>query len=192
MAHHALDLLALWQAWEAECGARQDVPFWAVVWPAAQLLARVLQAEPDWVRGQTVLDLGCGGGVAGIAAVHAGAARVIAHDIDPVALAIAAQNATANAVTLTLARTPLLHGPCPVGTQCILVGDLFYERAAAAGLEAWLRTARGRGVQVLIADASRPFAPTTGVRCLRVARLATAWDVEGTPERTVRLLTLDA
>jgi hypothetical protein len=45
---------------------------------------------------------------------------------------------------------------------------------------------------VLIADASRPFAPTAGVRCLRAARLATAWDVEGTLERTVRLLTLEA
>ena len=68
VAHQAPDLLALWQAWEAESGMMQDVPFWAVVWPAAQLLARVLQDEPAWVRGKTVLDLGCGGGVAGIAA----------------------------------------------------------------------------------------------------------------------------
>jgi predicted nicotinamide N-methyase len=192
VAHHAPDVVALWQAWEEECGAIQDVPFWAVVWPAAQMLARVLQAEPAWVRGKTVLDVGCGGGVAGIAAAHAGAARVIANDIDPVALVIAAQNATANAVDLTLERTYLLHGPCPAGTQCILVGDLFYERAEAAVLWAWLRTACRQGVRVLIADASRPFAPTAGARCLREERLATAWDVEGTPVRTVRLLTLDA
>jgi predicted nicotinamide N-methyase len=131
VAHQAPDLLALWQAWEAESGAMQDVSFWAIVWPAAQLLACVLQAAPAWVRGKTVLDLGYGGGVAGIAAAQAGATRVIAHDRDPVALAVAARNATANAVALTLARTPVLHGPCPAGTQCILVGDLFYERAAA-------------------------------------------------------------
>jgi predicted nicotinamide N-methyase len=192
VAHHAPDPVALWQAWEAEYGAIQGVPFWAVVWPAAQLLARVLQAEPAWVRGKTVLDLGCGGGVAGIAAARAGAARVIAHDIDPVALAIAAKNATANAVDLTSECTSVLHGPCSEDTQCILVGDLFYERAAAATLWTWLRMARGRGVQVLIADASRPFAPTTGVRHLREERLATAWAWEGTHERTVRLLTLDA
>ena len=67
VAHHAPDVFALWQAWEDECGAPQTVPFWATVWPAAQLLARVVQAEPAWVRGQTVLDLGCGSGVAGIA-----------------------------------------------------------------------------------------------------------------------------
>ena len=191
-AHQAPDPVALWQAWEAECGAIQGVPFWAVVWPAAQLLARGLQAEPVWVRGQTVLDLGCGGGVAGIAAAQAGAARVIAHDHDPVALAIAAQHARANGVTLLLHGAPLLHAPCPAPITCILVGDLFYERAAASALWAWLRTAHQQGVRVLIADASRPFAPTAGVRCLREERLATAWAWEGTHARTVRLLTLDA
>jgi hypothetical protein len=54
-------------------------------------LARVLQAEPAWVRGQTVLDLGCGSGVAGIVALYAGTTRVVAHDIDPMALATAAK-----------------------------------------------------------------------------------------------------
>ena len=192
VAHHAPDVFALWQAWEEERGVQQTVPFWAVVWPAAQLLARILQAEPAWVRGQTVLDLGCGGGVAGIAARYAGATRVVAHDIDPVALAIAAQNATANAVELRLQGTPLLHGPCPASITCILVGDLFYERSEASALEAWLRTACRRGVQVLIADACRPFAPTAGVRCLWEERLPTAWAWEGTHARLVRLLTLDA
>ena len=54
-----------------------------------------------------------------------------------------------------------------------------------------MRTAYQQGVRVLIADASRPFAPTAGVRCLREERLATAWAWEGTYARTVRLLTLD-
>ena len=49
-----------------------------------------------------------------------------------------------------------------------------------------------QGVRVLIADASRPFAPTAGVRCLWEERLATAWAWEGTHARTVRLLTLHA
>lgn len=192
VAHHAPDVIALWQAWEDECGAPQAVPFWATVWPAGQLLAHVVQAEPAWVRGQTVLDLGCGSGVAGIAALYAGATRVVAHDIDPVALAIAAQNARANAVALLLHGTPLLHAPCPARITCILVGDLFYERSTASILWTWLRMAHRQGVRVLIADASRPFTPTAGVRCLREERLATAWAWEGTHARTVRLLTLDA
>src|SRR5919204_522967 len=191
VAHHAPDVFALWQAWEEECGAPQDVPFWATVWPAGQLLARVVQAEPAWVRGQTVLDLGCGSGVAGIAALDAGAARVVAHDIDPVALAIAARNARANAVELLLHGAPLLHAPCPARITGILVGDLFYERSTASTLWAWLCTAHRQGVQVLIADASRPFAPTAGVRCMWEERLATAWAWEGTHARRVRLFTLD-
>ena len=171
VAHHAPDVIALWQAWEDECGAPQAVPFWATVWPAGQLLARVVQAEPAWVRGQTVLDLGCGSGVAGIVALYAGATRGVAHDIDPVALAIAAQNARANAVDLLLHGTPLLHAPCPARITCILVGDLFYERATASILWTWLRTAYRQGVRVLIADASRPFTPTAGVRCLWAERM---------------------
>ena len=55
-----------------------------------------------------------------------------------------------------------------------------------------MRTAHRQWVQVLIADASRPLALTTGARCLREERLPTAWLWEGTHVRTVRLLTLDA
>ena len=145
------------------------------------MLARVVQAEPAWVRGQTILDLGCGSGVAGIGA----------HDIDLVALAIAAQHAQANTVELQQQGPPLLHAPCPACISCILVGDLFSERSTASALWAWLYTAHRQGVQVLIADASRPFVPTAGVRCLWEDRLATAWAWEGTPVRTERLLTLD-
>src|SRR5262249_7941032 len=128
-----------------------------------------------------MLDLGCGSGVAGIAA----------HDIDPVALAIAAQHAQAKAVELQQQGPPLLHAPCPACIACILVGDLFSERSTASALWAWLYTAHRQGVQVLIADASRPFVPTAGVGGLWEERLATAWAWEGPPVRTVRLLTLD-
>jgi predicted nicotinamide N-methyase len=40
------------------------------------VLARVVQAEPAWVRGQTMLDPGCGSGVAGIAAYDKGVSQV--------------------------------------------------------------------------------------------------------------------
>src|SRR5262249_37417617 len=122
-----------------------------------------------------MLDLGCGSGVAGIAA----------HDIDPVALAIAAQHTQANAVEQQQQGPPLLHAPCPACIACLLVGDLFYERSTASALWAWLYTAHRQGVQVLIAAAHRPCAPTAGVRCLWEERLATAWAWEGTHGRTV-------
>ena len=92
---------------------------------------------------------------------------------------------------LYLGQNEQTFAPCPARITCILVGDLFYERAAASALWAWLCTAHRQGVQVLIADASRPFVPTAGVRGLWEERLATAWAWEGTRPRTVRLLTLD-
>jgi len=104
--------------------------------PVASVLARVVQAEPAWVRGQTILALGCGSGVAGIGA----------HDIDLVALAIAAQHAQANTVELQQQGPPLLHAPCPACLSCLLVGDLFSERSTASALWAWLYTAHRQGV----------------------------------------------
>jgi len=91
-------VFALWEAWEQEAGRLCPVPFWAVVWPAAQVLARFILDQPDIVRGKEVIEVGCGGAVASIAACKAGARTVTANDVDPVALEIACQNAAHNRV----------------------------------------------------------------------------------------------
>ena len=117
-AHHAPDVIALWQAWEEECRAPQAVPFWATVWPAASCWPASCRPSPPGSRAD-----GAGPGLweRGVPASppSAGATRVVAHDIDPVALAIAAQNARANAVELLLQGAPLLHAPCPARITCI-------------------------------------------------------------------------
>lgn len=190
-AHQAPDVFALWQAWEEESGRKQDVPFWAVAWPAAQVMARWFQKHPEWVRGRIVLDLGCGGGVAGIAAAKYGAKRVYANDIDPPALEMCIRNAEANQVQLQVDGADLLERGWPGDTGLILVGDLFYERAMSDHLIDWLRRARRGGITVLIADSSRPFGPRTEVRLLEEETVATDWDLEGTRTRSVRLLTLE-
>lgn len=190
-AHQAPDVFALWQAWEEESGRKQDVPFWAVAWPAAQVMARWFHRHPEWVRGRIVLDLGCGGGVAGIAAAKDGAKRVYANDIDPPALEMCARNAEANRVHLQVDGADLLERGWPDDTGLILVGDLFYERAMSDHLIDWLRRARRGGIPVLIADSSRPFGPRTDVRLLEEVSVATDWDLEGARSRTVRLLTLE-
>ena len=58
-----------------------------------------------------MLDFGSGSGLAGIAAAKAGAAKVVATDIDSFALAAMALNAAANGVTLEFLAADL------VGTQ---------------------------------------------------------------------------
>ena len=53
---------------------------------------------PTWWPGASVLDLGAGSGIAGIAAALAGATTVLASDLDPFAAAAIALNAAANHV----------------------------------------------------------------------------------------------
>jgi ribosomal protein L11 methyltransferase len=50
--------------------------------------------------GDTVIDYGCGSGVLAIAAMKLGAARAVAVDVDPLALAAARYNASRNGVAL--------------------------------------------------------------------------------------------
>jgi len=71
-------------------------PYWAEIWPASVGLARLLMRGPD-LGGTTVLDVGCGLGLAGIAAGVRGA-RVTFGDREPDALAFARFNAERNGV----------------------------------------------------------------------------------------------
>ena len=65
--------------------------------------AMCLSALEEFVRpGVSVLDLGCGSGILGIAAARLGAARVLALDIDPQAVKATRENARINAVAALL------------------------------------------------------------------------------------------
>jgi ribosomal protein L11 methyltransferase len=65
--------------------------------PSTQLCLTALE---DYLQpGATVLDLGCGSGILGIAAARLGAARVVALDTDPVAVEATRQNAARNGVS---------------------------------------------------------------------------------------------
>ncbi|WP_345900187.1 class I SAM-dependent methyltransferase, partial [Martelella sp. UBA3392] len=75
-------------------------PYWAHVWAGGLALAHHIEAEPDCVRGRTVIDYGTGSGLVAIAAAKAGAREVIACDIDPLALEAASLNAALNGVEI--------------------------------------------------------------------------------------------
>jgi predicted nicotinamide N-methyase len=187
-AFQAPDVFAVWQAWEHESGRKQDVPFWATVWPAARLTAQYLGRNPGLVRDKTVLDFGCGGGMVAVAALKAGASRAIANDIDPAALWMAERNAKANGVSLGTEEKNLLEEPPSPDWDVISVADLFYEKPIAEAMLRWLALARRNGSRVYIADASRPFGPREGVETLLERTFATDSDLEGSSQRLVRLL----
>merc|ERR1719498_1199726 len=50
------------------------------VWPSSLALAKLITSAPSIVRGKRVLELGCGLGVIGLAAAHAGASEVLFTD----------------------------------------------------------------------------------------------------------------
>jgi predicted nicotinamide N-methyase len=119
--------------------------YWAFCWASGQVLARWLLDHPEQVRGRTVLDFGCGSGVAAIAAAKAGAARVLACDLDPDALLATARNAELNAVALELRGD---YAEIDEHIDLILVADVLYDRANLS----WLPRFLARAECVLVAD----------------------------------------
>ncbi len=99
-AHYAHSLTEVWEAAEALAGDTLPAPFWAWPWAGGIALARLLLDSPGHVRDRTVLDFGTGGGVAAVAAARAGAARIVANDIDAWALETCRSAAAANDVVI--------------------------------------------------------------------------------------------
>jgi len=162
--HLAEESLPIWQKTEDELGELNvPPPFWAFAWAGGQALARYLLDHPELTRGRHVLDLGTGSGLTAIAAKLAGAAYVLAADIDLLALAATRLNAEANAATIeTTAEDLLVAGKPSERAQdfdVILVGDLFYERALAENVLAFVEAASARGALILIGDPKRSYFP---------------------------------
>ncbi|MGE7371161.1 class I SAM-dependent methyltransferase [Neorhizobium sp. NPDC001467] len=143
-----------------EGGEATDVPpYWAYGWAGGTVLACFVLDERHHVAGRRVLDLGCGSGLVGIAAAKAGAARVIASDIDANALTATRLNAALNGVSVETLAGDLLAGAPPADVDVVLVGDLFYDRGTAERAWSWLSACRSVGLQVLIGDPFRAHLP---------------------------------
>ena len=165
--HLAEELLAIWRQTEEELG-RMNVPppWWAFAWAGGQALARYVLDNPALAAGRRVLDLGAGSGLGGIAAMKAGAARVLAADTDRFAVAAIRLNAAANDVALEATGDDLLATP-PSGFDLVLVGDLFYERTLAERVLACIEAARAQGAAVLVGDPRRSYFPRGALRACR-------------------------
>jgi predicted nicotinamide N-methyase len=178
----ASEITPIWEATEAVLAAANvDPPFWAFAWAGGQALARHVLDQPERVRGRRVLDFGAGSGVVAIAAARAGAARVLAAEIDPVACAAIRLNAELNQAAVEILEDDLIGRD--LGADLILVGDMCYERPLAERLVAWLRGLAGRGVTVLLGDPGRTYRPTQGL--VEIARylVPTSLELEDRTER---------
>jgi len=133
------------------------IPYWAVAWAGGITLARYVLDHPTLFARKTVLDFGAGSGVVALAASRA-RAKVTAVDIDPIAADAIMANARVNHLSIAVdiddftARKHLV-------ADVILAGDCFYDKDSAPSLLKWLRLQAAYGVDVLLGDARRPFAP---------------------------------
>jgi predicted nicotinamide N-methyase len=174
MLHLASEVVPLWRATEEEL-ARIGLPppYWAFAWAGGQALARYVLDHPEIVQGKRVLDIGAGSGLVGLAAAKAGAADVLAADIDAFSCAAIQLNAVANDVVLAVTQDDL------IGTSgnwdVILVGDLFYERPLAERLLAWLVPL---DALALLGDPGRNYFPKSGVQKLASYSVQTTRDLE--------------
>ncbi|WP_162983836.1 class I SAM-dependent methyltransferase, partial [Pseudomonas aeruginosa] len=102
----------------------EEPPYWCFCWASGLVLARWLAERPQWVRDKRVLDFGSGSGVAAIAAARAGAAEVVACDLDPLALAASRANAELNGVELSYSADFFAEDD---RFDLILVADVLYD-----------------------------------------------------------------
>jgi predicted nicotinamide N-methyase len=156
----AEESLPIWRRTEEELGAMNvPPPYWAFAWAGGQALARYLLDNPQLVRGHRVLDLGAGSGLGGIAAMRAGAKEALIADIDSVSLVAARLNADANDISVKTTNDDLLTASELADFSVVLIGDLFYERALAELVVAFIDRVTAAGALVLIGDPQRSYFP---------------------------------
>jgi predicted nicotinamide N-methyase len=172
--HLATEVVPLWHATEEELARiGMPPPYWAFAWAGGQALARYVLDHPGTVHDKRVLDIGAGSGLVGLAAMRAGAASVLAADIDAFACAAIRLNAAANDCDIAVTQEDLIGAPG--AWDVILVGDLFYERPLAERLLAWLKLL---GTTALLGDPGRTYFPKAGVEELASYPVQTTRDLE--------------
>jgi len=177
--HLADEITPIWRLTEEELEKiGLPPPFWAFAWAGGQALARYVLDHPEIVAGKRVVDFASGSGLVAIAAKKAGAASVLAADIDVFCEAAVSVNAAANGVTVDFTDVNLLDAPPPADADVILAGDICYEKPLAERVLAWLAAARDAGKTVLIGDPGRTYFPREGLTKLAEYQVPTTRELE--------------
>ena len=172
--HLATEVVPLWRKTEEELEQMGvPPPYWAFAWAGGQALARYVLDNPALVAGKHVLDFGAGSGLVALAAAKAGAASVLAADIDAFAIAAIKANALANDVTVAVTQDDVIGSTTPY--DVILVGDMCYERPLAERLMAWLQSSPAL---ILLGDPGRSYFPKAGLEKLAHYAVQTTRELE--------------
>ena len=161
------DLMFNHPAVRAAYAADEYIPYWSNLWPAARMLAKTVLREP-WQDRPTppsgkldALEIGCGVGLAGIAALSRGL-RVTFSDCDELAVQYAAENARLNGFTDFATTAMDLRSPPPeLSVSVLLASDVMYEERLVEPLIAFIQAVLTPTGIAMIADpdriSARPF-----------------------------------
>jgi predicted nicotinamide N-methyase len=157
----ALDKVFDHPAVRSAYAADEYIPYWTDLWAAARMLAKAVLREP-WesfaarIGNQpAVLEIGCGLGLGGIAALACGL-TVTFSDCDETAVAFAAANARLNGFT-DFSTLPLDLRCPPQGLMfpVVIGSDLMYEQRLVEPLARFLKAILAPDGLALITDPDR-------------------------------------
>ena len=151
-AETLLDQPAVTEAFAAD----QYMPYWATLWPVATYMAEVILGR-RWPPGCRGIELGCGLGLPGVAALVAGIDLTFS-DYDASALRYARENARLNGFTAAKAIALDWRHPPREQFDLIIASDVIYEERSLEPVTAAIETMLAPGGIALVTDQNRPHA----------------------------------
>lgn len=143
---------------EADYVMDERLPYWADLWPSARILAETLLRETG--AGRSLLELGCGLGLATLASMHAGF-EVLATDYYDDALHVTRGNAARN-----LNREPSVRmvnwreWPEDLGQfDVVIAADVLYEKEYATLVAECIKRSLSLNGVAIVADPGRLALP---------------------------------
>lgn len=153
----------LWEHPAVKQAYEQDeyIPYWSELWPAGRMLAKMLvresfaELESKFGKPLHALEIGCGLGLAGIAALAVGM-KVTFTDIDQAAAELAGRNARKNGFTnFDCSGLDFRAPPADLKVPLILASDVLYEPRFIEPMVQCIKKVLLPGGLCLIGDADR-------------------------------------
>jgi predicted nicotinamide N-methyase len=133
-----------------------EPPLFGSLWPAAEGLAAYLLQKSLPLRGQRVLEIGCGLGLPSLLCARLGA-QVETMDHHPGVASLLARNCQRNQLkSLTFHLTSFQNSKARLGTYDLIIGsDILYEPDLYPQLEDFILRHTAAHCQIMIADPGR-------------------------------------
>lgn len=128
-------------------------PYWAQLWPTSITLAEWVLRE-NWPAGQTAIELGCGVGLVGLAALAKGL-QVTFSDYNPLAVELALENARLNGFPQAKGLVLDWRTPPARTYDVLLASDVIYDRQLHQPLLNTLSSLSHDRARIYIGDGGR-------------------------------------